>query len=60
MPAPQVKRTDELARKLRFFTDQVEKAALITGSRTSATESLDLDGMEVRHRKPDRESLLLG
>lgn len=44
----QVKRTDELARKLRFFTDQVEKAALITGSRTSVTESLDLDQMEAR------------
>ena len=43
----QVKRTDEMARKLRFFTDQVEKGGLITGSRASAADVLGLDELEV-------------
>jgi hypothetical protein len=43
----QVKRTDELSRKMRFFTDQVEKSEVITGARTGATENLKLDELEV-------------
>jgi len=43
----QVKRTDELSRKMRFFTDQVEKSGVITGARTGATENLKLDELEV-------------
>lgn len=47
----QVKRTDELSRKLRFFTDQVEKAGLLTGA--SSSDSLDLDGLEVSGSLPN-------
>ena len=43
----QVKRTDELSRKMRFFTDQVEKSGVITGARTGVTENLKLDELEV-------------
>ena len=43
----QVKRCDELARKLRFFTDQVDKSGLITGLRTSTADTLELDELEV-------------
>ena len=32
---------------MRFFTDQVEKSGLITGSRLAASEVLELDELEV-------------
>lgn len=47
----QVKRTDELSRKMRFFTDQVEKAGAITGGRSGAADPLNMDELEVRTGK---------
>jgi hypothetical protein len=37
-----------MARKLRFFKDQVEKAALLTGSRLGADRDYEFDELEVR------------
>lgn len=43
----QVKRTDELSRKMRFFTDQVEKSGVITGARSGSVDPLNMDELEV-------------
>lgn len=43
----QVKRTDELSRKMRFFTDQVEKSGVIPGGRGGAVDTLNMDELEV-------------
>ena len=43
----QVKRTDELSRKMRFFTDQVEKSGVIPGARSGAIDALNMDELEV-------------
>ena len=50
-PKPlQVKRLDELARKMRFFHDQVEKSSVIVGPRTgTSSDALELDELEVIH-----------
>ena len=44
----QVKRADELARKLRFFTSEVEKAGLPVGNRLDGSRELELDALEAR------------
>ena len=44
----QVKRTDELSRKMRFFTDQVEKSGVIPGARSGAVDPLNMDELEVQ------------
>eukprot|EP00879_Flechtneria_rotunda_P026875 GHRR01028714.1.p1 GENE.GHRR01028714.1~~GHRR01028714.1.p1 ORF type:complete len:122 (+),score=28.95 GHRR01028714.1:407-772(+) len=46
--ANQVKRCDEMARKIRFFHDQVEKAAFAIGHRALPDKGYDLDELEVR------------
>mmetsp|Transcript_11003 Transcript_11003/g.32964 ORF Transcript_11003/g.32964 Transcript_11003/m.32964 type:complete len:841 (-) Transcript_11003:131-2653(-) len=46
--ASQVKRTDEMARRMRFFTDQVKKEDLVVGSRLSGEQDLNFDELEVR------------
>ena len=43
----QVKRCDDMARKLRFLKDQVEKAALLTGSRLGVDRDYEFDELEV-------------
>ncbi|CAG9463900.1 unnamed protein product [Pedinophyceae sp. YPF-701] len=57
--ASQVKRCDEMARKLRFFTDQVEKAGLFTGSRLDIdlSSARGMDELEVRLADLERELL---
>lgn len=57
--ASQVKRTDEMARRLRFLTDQVNKENLIVGSRTSADQDLNFDELEVRLDELESEVLEL-
>ena len=42
-----MKRTDELSRKMRFFTDQVEKSGAIPGARSGAVDTLNMDELEV-------------
>lgn len=42
-----MKRTDELSRKMRFFTDQVEKSGVIPGARSGAVDTLNMDELEV-------------
>jgi V-type H+-transporting ATPase subunit a len=54
--ANQVKRCDEMARKLRFFYEQVEKAGLIVASRAS-TEIVELDALEARLDELEKELL---
>ncbi|GMH36133.1 hypothetical protein BSKO_04001 [Bryopsis sp. KO-2023] len=52
--ATEVKRCDEMARKLRFFKEQVEKAKLPTGARGSVKD-LSLDDLEGRLEDLERE-----
>ena len=43
----QVKRCAEMSRKLRFFKDQVNKAGLMSSSRTLLQPDIDLEDLEV-------------
>lgn len=52
--ATEVKRCDEMARKLRFFKEQVEKANLPTSARGSVKD-LSLDDLESRLEDLERE-----
>lgn len=44
----QVKRCGEMARKLRFFREQMLKARISPAPRGSAEDGLDLDDLEVK------------
>ncbi|KAI8468064.1 MAG: V-type ATPase, V0 complex, 116kDa subunit family [Monoraphidium minutum] len=54
--ANQVKRCDEMARKIRFFHDQVEKAGLAVGVRTM-DKAYDLDELEGKLEELEGEML---
>ncbi|KAL3141717.1 hypothetical protein ABBQ32_004400 [Trebouxia sp. C0010 RCD-2024] len=54
--ASQVKRCDEMARKLRFFHDQVQKSELIVGVRMGA-DSWELDELEAKLDELESELL---
>eukprot|EP00882_Tetradesmus_deserticola_P023295 GHRQ01025348.1.p1 GENE.GHRQ01025348.1~~GHRQ01025348.1.p1 ORF type:complete len:108 (+),score=40.99 GHRQ01025348.1:254-577(+) len=47
--ANQVKRCDEMARKIRFFHEQVEKAGMTVGLRAVPDKGFNMDELEVRH-----------
>ncbi|CAL8472142.1 g11684 [Coccomyxa elongata] len=55
--ANQVKRCDDMARKLRFFTDQVDKSGLISGTRLGAEREFDFDELEVKLEELEKELL---
>ncbi|KIZ03543.1 V-type H+-transporting ATPase subunit I [Monoraphidium neglectum] len=55
--ANQVKRCDEMARKIRFFHDQVEKAGLTIGIRAVADKTYDLDELEAKLEELEAETL---
>lgn len=46
--ATQIKRCGEMARKLRFFRDQMMKAGLLTSTRSAYGSEFSLDGLEVK------------
>ncbi|XP_076900406.1 V-type proton ATPase subunit a3-like [Bidens hawaiensis] len=46
--AGQIKRCAELARKLRFFKDQMSKADIISSAKSEAKAELNLDELEVK------------
>ncbi|KAL1563963.1 V-type proton ATPase subunit a3 [Salvia divinorum] len=46
--AIQIKRSGEMARKLRFFRDQMSKAGLVTGVRSQVEAIANLDDLEVK------------
>ena len=52
--ASQIKRCDEMARQLRFLTDQVEKAGIPTGARLGDRE-LEFDELESRLARLESE-----
>jgi V-type H+-transporting ATPase subunit a len=52
--ASQIKRCDEMARQLRFLTDQVEKAGIPTGTRLGDRE-LEFDELESRLSRLESE-----
>lgn len=54
--ASQIKRCDEMARQLRFLTDQVEKADLPMGARLGDRE-LEFDELETRLSRLEAEVL---
>ncbi|KAG2486272.1 hypothetical protein HYH03_015096 [Edaphochlamys debaryana] len=53
--ANQVKRCDEMARRLRFFQEQVEKAGLTPTVRTSPSGKHELDDLENRLEELEKE-----
>lgn len=55
--ANQVKRCDEMARKLRFFHEQVEKAGLTVGLRPMPEKTIDLDELEAKLEEYEAEML---
>eukprot|EP00879_Flechtneria_rotunda_P014171 GHRR01014808.1.p1 GENE.GHRR01014808.1~~GHRR01014808.1.p1 ORF type:complete len:648 (+),score=178.01 GHRR01014808.1:407-2350(+) len=55
--ANQVKRCDEMARKIRFFHDQVEKAAFAIGHRALPDKGYDLDELEGKLDELETEML---
>ena len=52
--ASQIKRCDEMARQIRFLTDQVDKAGLPTGARLGDRE-LEFDELETRLARLETE-----
>jgi len=54
---PQVKRCDEMLRKLRFFTDQIDKADLVAVARPPRDKAYELDELEVKLEELERELL---
>lgn len=55
--ANQVKRCDEMARKIRFFHDQVEKAGLTIGIRALPDKGSDMDELEAKLDELEAEML---
>eukprot|EP00891_Asterochloris_glomerata_P009677 jgi/Astpho2/9677/Aster-03937 len=55
--ANQVKRCDEMARKMRFFHEQVDKAGLLTAMRNVANPPMELDALEARLDELESELL---
>lgn len=43
----QIKRCGEMARRLRFFKEQMKKAGLSPSTRSTTGNDIDLDNMEV-------------
>lgn len=43
----QIKRSGEMARKLRFFKEQMTKAGLSPSTRSARNDDVDLDNLEV-------------
>ena len=56
-PLPQVKRCDEMLRKLRFFSDQIAKADLVAVARPPRDTAYELDELEVKLEELERELL---
>ena len=54
---PQVKRCDEMLRKLRFFSDQIDKADLVAVARPPRDKAYELDELEVKLEELERELL---
>ncbi|KAK6245495.1 hypothetical protein SCA6_008585 [Theobroma cacao] len=46
--ATQIKRSGEMARKLRFFKEQMTKAGLSPSTRSARNDDVDLDNLEVK------------
>mmetsp|Transcript_13607 Transcript_13607/g.33435 ORF Transcript_13607/g.33435 Transcript_13607/m.33435 type:complete len:874 (-) Transcript_13607:923-3544(-) len=55
--ANQVKRCDEMARKLRFFTEQVEKAGLKIAQHPTWERTISVDELEAKLEDMEREVL---
>jgi len=55
--ANQVKRCDEMLRKLRFFAEQITKADLVAVPRTTRDKAYELDELEVKLDELERELL---
>ncbi|KAI3767091.1 hypothetical protein L2E82_17176 [Cichorium intybus] len=53
--ATQVKRCEEMARKLRFFKDQMYKAGLISSTRSTYASEVSLDELEVKLGEQEAE-----
>lgn len=53
----QVKRCDEMLRKLRFFGEQIAKADLVALPRTTREKAYELDELEVKLEELERELL---
>ncbi|CAL5200304.1 unnamed protein product [Lathyrus oleraceus] len=51
----QVKRCAEMSRKLRFFKDQINKAGLMSSSRTLLQPDIDLEDLEVHLAEHEHE-----
>jgi len=52
-----VKRCDEMLRKLRFFSDQINKAELVAVPRAQRDKAYELDELEVKLEELERELL---
>lgn len=55
--ANQVKRCDEMLRKLRFFSDQINKAGLVSTPRPAIQTAYDLDELEAKLEELETELL---
>jgi len=55
--ANQVKRCEEMARKLRFFEDQVTRASVLPGVLTAADGMFNFDELENRLDELEKELL---
>ncbi|KAJ1395093.1 hypothetical protein SESBI_33620 [Sesbania bispinosa] len=51
----QVKRCAEMSRKLRFFKDQINKAGLMSSSRTVLQPDIDLEDLEIQLAEHEHE-----
>ncbi|XAR60485.1 hypothetical protein NMG60_11033890 [Bertholletia excelsa] len=51
----QVKRCAEMSRKLRFFKDQIQKAGLMSSSRSSLQPNLELEELEIQLAEHEHE-----
>ncbi|PON52001.1 ATPase, V0 complex, subunit 116kDa [Parasponia andersonii] len=55
--AGQIKRCGEMARKLRFFREQMVKAGLLPSARSTINSNIDLDDLEVKLGELEAELL---
>ncbi|KAG8377862.1 hypothetical protein BUALT_Bualt08G0077600 [Buddleja alternifolia] len=55
--ATQIKRCGEMARKIRYFRDQMTKAGLLSSSRSSVGTNVNLDELEVKLGEYEAELL---
>ncbi|XP_050232113.1 V-type proton ATPase subunit a3-like [Mercurialis annua] len=46
--ASQIKKTGEMARKLRFFKEQMEKAGITPSTKSTARTDIDMDGLDIK------------